>query len=137
MAKRGAVTITGFPELGRQFDALQTQSRVQVLVKGVEEAAEKTRDEMSKAAPRNPLGPTRPGAGHGADSIVVAKPDRGGRKDTRALNVGPRAFWMVYQEFGTPFHTAQPFVQPTGDRMRAPVVRTIAKRMNKAIRVAT
>ena len=135
--KRAQKSIQGFDELTRKLRRISDQSRVEILKKAVDEGADETYEIMTRDAPRNPTGPTRPPAGHGSDNIVIASPKRRARRDSRALIIGPTSFWMWYQEFGTPFHNPQPFVEPTGRAMRPRMIRIIEKHMRKVLRVAS
>ena len=134
---RARKSVDGFDELTRKLRRISDQSRVEILTKAVDEGADETFKIMSQEAPRNPGGPTRPPLGHGSDNITIATPKRRRRRDSRALVVGPTSFWMYYQEFGTPFHTANPFVEPTGRAMRPKMVQIVAKHMRKVLRVNT
>lgn len=131
--KRAQQSIEGLDEMIHALNQITDQARVKVLTKAVNKGADEAHAEMVRWAPRNPGGPTRPPAGHGSDNITIAKPKRRARHDSRALVVGPTSFWMYYQEFGTPFHPAQPFVEPTIRKMRKRMVAIVAGEMRKVL----
>ena len=126
--------IEGVDELRRRIAKMTIAARVRVLGAAVDEGAKSAADEMSRRAPRNDEGPTRPSRGHGADNIVTARSTDRKKKDRRALVVGPTDSWMFFQEFGTPHHSPQPFVRPTIKAMKSRMLKITEKHMKRALR---
>jgi HK97 gp10 family phage protein len=107
--------------------------RVEVLEGALEDAVEETRAWEQQLAPR------APGAGsrgyHGADFIVDRKAWTR-KRDTRAMLVGPDhrlARHLMFQEFGTIYHPAQPFIRPVVRKMRPRTLEIVADHAKRAV----
>lgn len=114
----------GGAELAKALEGLSARVSKRMLREALEDAAEPMRRSMAAMAPREP------GAPDLADHIVIStarvKKVAGDESQSAAVAVGPaREFYYgLFQEFGTSFHGAQPFVRPAFD---GAVSRTISE----------
>ncbi len=117
-----SIKLEGADELVRQLHrrgVSVSQARRSALGAG----GEIVREAMARNAPRR--------RGELAESIEV-----GGYEETKSrasIHIYPRAFWGLYQEKGTRYHAAQPFVRPAIDENEGPVQQAISRDLRRAI----
>jgi len=107
------VTFEGGKELVEALGTLSQRMSKRVMRDALDAAAEPMRRRMSQLAPREP------GAPDLAANIVVstARPRAWASPTAVAVAVGPEKqfFYGFFQEYGTAFHGAQPFMRPAFD----------------------
>lgn len=120
-------TATGMEELKRKIAGLPTAVSRKVQLQALRAGAEPIRSMASTLAPRGDDAP------HMADNIVIVTPtarasEANGLFDTAVVWIGPlaRFFYGYFQEFGTAFHPAQPFMRPAFDTQGRVSLRIIA-----------
>lgn len=133
----GTVRTEGFSELARQLERMADAVVGETLEASVLESVEPIRADMARRAPRSDTpGGTR-GSGHAADNI--GKQVASGSKPRRAeINVGPgQDYWhLVFAEFGTRHHAAQPWGRPAVDAGRDRYIRALRKSVRDRLRKA-
>lgn len=122
-----SATIKGSLDLSKKFGKLKHALRGKVLADAaLEGAMEEIVPEAQRLAPR--------ATGKGAESIraevsavtpVKAEVDVGWTQDH---------FYMLFQEFGTRFHAAQPFLRPAFDSRRRAATKTMRDHFRRRIR---
>lgn len=115
---RADVKTSGFDELQRKLAQLPAAMSMRVQVNALKAGAEPIRAAAAALAPRD----EEAGAPHLADNIIVAVPSAARREaqgvfDGAVVEVGPSApfFYGFFQEIGTAFHPAKPFMRPAFD----------------------
>jgi HK97 gp10 family phage protein len=109
------VRFEGGAELAKKFETLSARVAKRALRDALETAGEPMRRRMGQMAPREP------GAPDIANNIVIStarvKKVKGSDAQSAAVAIGPEKsfFYGFFQEFGTIFHAAQPFVRPAFD----------------------
>lgn len=116
-----SLRIDGGKELAARLGRLEQSVSRKVKVNALREAAEPIRATAAQLAPRSSDAP------HLAENIVIGtltenRLERIGRDTETVVEVGPAAgkggddfFYGLFQEFGTAFHPAQPFMRPAFD----------------------
>lgn len=130
---------SGFDELQQKLRALPDALSTRVQVAALKAGAEPIRDTAAALAPRDEEG----GPPHLADNIVIAtvpkrEMEANGLFDQVGVAVGPtvKVFWGLFQEIGTAFHAAQPFMRPAFDSNVRKSQRIVAIEAWNAIRRA-
>jgi len=134
-------TVIGGDQLVRFLRQLPSEMSVKVQQQALMVAAEPMRDMAASLAPWGTTGPP-----HLADDIVLqALTIRQLERSEEFFNVdaavafGPSRkpndhFYGFFQEFGTMFHAAHPFMRPAWDQGIGQALRTISEELWKAIR---
>lgn len=112
-------SVTGADELQRALHQLPNAVSRRAQIRALRVGAEPIRAVAASIAPRD----EQAGAPHMADHIVIAEMSarrlaaEGFHEDVAAVEVGPLAkfFYAFFQEVGTAFHAAQPFMRPGFD----------------------
>jgi HK97 gp10 family phage protein len=111
-----SVRFEGGKELAAALASLPARVSKRFVKEALMEAAEPMRKSAASMAPREP------GAPDIADNIVISAA-RGGKDafgdaKAQAVNVGPAKgfFYGHYQEWGTVYHAAHPFMRPAFDQ---------------------
>lgn len=137
-----AMRFEGGEELARALNALPMALSRRVVLQALTEGAEPIRAKAERLAPWN----REPHPyGHLAQHIIVGTANRlgsvaGGRwerrdEDEHAVAVGPRKdfFYGIFQEYGTRFHGAQPFMRPAFDGETPKALGLIGQALWKAL----
>lgn len=132
------VALSGFQDLRKRLDELPHAVSRKVQVQALKKGAEPIRAMAASLAPRSE------GAGeHLADHIIVAVPSESrlgdeGLFDTAAVEIGParRFFYGLFQEFGTAFQPARPFLRPAFDSQTGRSLNIVLSEAWAAIRKA-
>lgn len=113
-----AFSVSGGDDLQKKLASLPHAMSRKVQINALKAGAEPIRAAAESLAPRD----TEAKPPHLADSIVVSVPrksvlDAEGLFDQAAVEVGPSIphFYGFFQEVGTAFHAAQPFMRPAFD----------------------
>lgn len=118
-----SLQIHGGKELAAQLGRLEKSVSREIKLDALRAAAEPIRAQAASLAPRD----DNANAPHLADNIVIGTKtekalDRLGRDSETVVEVGPAAgkggddfFYGYFQEHGTAFHQAQPFLRPAFD----------------------
>lgn len=123
--------LTGGAELERQLKALPEALSAAILSAALTKAAEPIRSKAEAHAPRGE------GGEHLADNIVIGDPFKG-EEGGLTVPIGPEHhpddfFYGYFQEFGTAFHGAQPFMRPGYDEGIAQAVEILGSELWQAI----
>lgn len=112
---------SGVDGLERRLNQLPSAVSRRVQIKALKSGAEPIRGMAASLAPRD----EEASAPHLADHIIVAELSAKQRDaeslfDSAAVEVGPAApfFYGFFQEVGTAFHPAKPFLRPAFDSMK-------------------
>lgn len=94
-------------ELERKFNEQGHFMRRQLLTKGTRKGAEVIQAQQELTAPRD--------TGFLADEILIRIDGANSSAAEVVAKIGPsqKAFYGLFQEFGTAFHPAQPFIEPS------------------------
>jgi HK97 gp10 family phage protein len=128
MAKQ-MMRVEGGAELAASLNSISRKMSRRVMRNALELAAEPIRQTMASLAPRDP------GAPDLADHMVVSPTRVEGLSEndqTAAVAIGPERgdyFYGYFQEFGTAFHSAQPFARPAFDQGVDLALRTITRQL--------
>lgn len=127
-----SMRVEGGQELARRLRALSARASRKVQRDALYAGAEIIRQDASDIAPR------APGAPDIAENIGISTA-RADDREAVAVAVGPtRGFrYGFYQEFGTRFHGAQPFMRPAFDRNQQRVLGAIQRELWMALRSET
>ncbi len=136
--------IEGAAELDRVLKLLPKAIGERVLANAVRAGAKIIRDEARAKAPvRVSGGLIRLGKksskgripGFLRANIITAKARRGTSSDSVTIHVGPsrKAFYGLFQEFGTRFHSARPFLRPAFDNNVEKAIKVIGIKLGKDI----
>lgn len=116
-----SLNIEGGVQLAQALDRLEHSVSRKVKVNALREAAEPIREMAETLAPRD----DNASGEHLADHIVIGVPTERslevrGRESETIVEVGPELrpedfFYGFFQEHGTAFHEAQPFLLPAFD----------------------
>jgi len=104
------IVISGLEQFKRDLEQIDFSKRKDTLVKAVLKAAEPIRDDASTGAPVD--------TGFLSRNIVIQEDKKNSDSlSSVVVDVGAtsRAFYGFFQEFGTAFQQAQPFLQPAID----------------------
>lgn len=119
---------TGIPELERKFKTLETLTKLAVLKSAIRKGAKVIRDEAESRAPRR--------TGELAEGMTTRMKD----SDLNSLHIdiGPSKdeFYGFFQEFGTAFMPAQPFLKPAFEAKQAQAQKAIEDGLKAAIEKA-
>lgn len=138
-----SLRIEGGQDLAARLARLEQSVSRKIKVDALREAAEPIRATAAKLAPRSPDAP------HLADNIVIGMKtektlERLGRDSETVVEVGPRAgtsgddfFYGLFQEFGTAFIPAQPFMRPAFDTWAPRSLNALVSRLWRALSGAT
>lgn len=93
-------------ELEREFNRISYVMQRQILTAAAKAGAELIRDEAERLAPRD--------TGQLAESELIRVEGRQSDSSEVVVKIGPDkdSFYGRFQEFGTAFHPAQPFLRP-------------------------
>ena len=126
MAKTFKVTVQGENVLARNLLRLERNTTGKLLDDAVEEAATVLEELQVELAPRD--------EGALRDSITR---QRHNATPTRSeWDTGPGLFYGMFQELGTIFHSAQPFMRPSIDGGKGTAERAFVRRLIRGIRRA-
>lgn len=137
IAKKGDVDIEikGVDELVAKLKRLKADVGRRRIVKMIREAADIFVEEMSKKAPVDPSSDV-----HLKDNIIRRVVDK--RVDTAKAHIGPAGgdatgardvFYGMFQELGTKFFPAQPFIRPAFDAKKDDIEKKISIDLRKLI----
>lgn len=131
------VSMTGDKELIAKLQQLPAAMSRSVQLAALKAGAEPIREMASTLAPRD----ERAGAPHLADNIIIGVAskralDAEGLFDVTAVEIGPSQpfFYGFFQEVGTAFAPAQPFLRPAFDSQVRRSLRIVASEAWIAIR---
>lgn len=126
--------IEGLKELDTALKELPKATARNVLLRTLKKVGEPISKDAARLAPDDPA----TGGKDLKNSIRVLSVPAKERESHVEVAVGPttKAFWGLFQEFGTPHHGPQPFMRPAWDGgvMRAlnEIKRTLAEEIEKA-----
>lgn len=136
---RAELKVQGGADLARQLRVLPTAMSQKVQLQALKRGAVPIRDMAATLAPRD----EQAGAPHLADNILIVAPtskklDELGAFDMVAVWIGPAAkfFYGYFQEIGTAFHPAKPFMRPAFDSQHRRSISIVAAEAWAAIRKA-
>lgn len=117
--------IEGAKEMDKLLKLLPEKMAASILDASVRTGAVIIRDDAKARAPRR--------SGDGADSIRIQKV--GSKKTITEFRVGPdeKHWYMMFQEFGTSNHSAQPFLRPAFDTRASDALNKIGEQIGKKI----
>lgn len=126
--------VSGFKELEHALRQLPQAVAGQVLMAALRKAGKPMEADAQQTAPRS----KNPGKnGHMADSISLRKlKDANSVADVEAslwLGPDPNHWYGGFQEFGTRFQTARPFMRPAFDRHKDEAIDLLGKELWKGI----
>lgn len=132
--KRQSVSLEGTEDLERAIKRLSEDVQGVHLRAAVEAGAEVTRNVASQLAPRSTLGSRGHSAGFLARNIRAERQFTRSQ-DTAVTDVGmtKEAWYGRFQETGTVYEPAQPFLRPALDETKNDVVDTIAEHLRNVI----
>jgi len=119
----------GAVELTRVLKKLPKEIGEKAMISALRSGAGVIKKEAKATAPR---GPEKQGRKkHLADSITVRKTSRRGEVPQVSVTVG-KAYWGMFQEFGTRYMAANPWLRPAFDAAKEHAVVKIGKQLGKA-----
>lgn len=125
------VSIGGASELEKVLKKLPKEVGEQVMISALRSGAGVIKKEAKATAPRG-VGKKGRYFRQLFESITVRKVSRRGETPMVKVSVGD-AFWGMFQEFGTRFHGAQPWLRPAFDATQGNALAKIGKQLGKAI----
>lgn len=136
--RRRSVPKTGFlveggEELKEALNALGEHASGTYLLHAVRRGGEITRDVAEQLAPRSATGSKGRAPGHLAANITMV--DETATPTLAEVSVGTErtAFYGFFQEAGTRYHPAQPFLRPAADETQESVVEQIRETLEALI----
>lgn len=130
----GSITLRfeGGAEIARKLNALPAKVSRQAQLDALKAAAEPIRAEMQANAPVDIASRHQDQLYESMNISTV----RASGDQSAEIAVGPskRAFWGLFQEYGTARHSAQPFARPAFDRHRGTALTLIRQRLWDALR---
>lgn len=125
MARRGGMKLHGVRQLeARSKEYTRRLSDRALSQEALAEAAEPVREAASAKAPRGATGTLQSGIVVATSSTAHRVWQKTAGADRAKVGVGPDrdAFYGMFQEIGTSFHAAQPFLRPAVDSAGREVV---------------
>jgi HK97 gp10 family phage protein len=125
------IKLTGFDQVRQEIKQLRLADRRAALARGALKAVEPFRQEAGRLAPVD--------TGRLRESIIAQEDKRAGDVERVVIDVGPtsKAFYGLFQEWGTAFAPAQPFMDPalsaTIDKINDGLIVAIQSEINKAL----
>lgn len=120
----------GGKELADALRQLPARVGRSVLIQALKDAAEPMRERASRLAPHEP------GAPDLRDNIEVSTIRRRSAEETEAsVAMGPTKdfFYGIFQEWGTVFHGAHPFMRPAFDQEASPALKELRQQLWAAL----
>ena len=132
--KRSTIRLEGMDDLEAALKRLSLDTQGEVLRAAVDKGAEVVREVASQLAPRSTRGSRKHDPGHLSRNI---KKERQWTRtqDTATTHVGmdKSAYYGRFQELGTVYEPAQPFMRPALDETKGAVTVSIGEHLRKAI----
>ncbi len=128
------VSLIGTEDLERAIKRLSEDVQGEVLRDAVDEAAEIMRGAASSLAPRSTSGSRKHAPGFLAKNITTER-QWTRTQDTAVTDVGMthEAYYGRFQEFGTSYAPAQPFLRPAFDSTKWDMIAAIDDSLRKSI----
>ena len=144
MADGVSIQVHGLRELEEELAKFGPEVAKRVLRKAIKEGGEPMRAEAARLAPRSSSGADKKGW-HLADSIFMKIGTKKGKSwvetlfgveqgsVTAMIGFDKYTFYGMFQELGTRFHAAHPFLRPAFDNESENAVRMIAAELKRGI----
>lgn len=139
------MNLNGVEALKKVLAELPREHAERVGVAAVRAGAKVIRDEFKASAPvgTGPTDKTRRrkngqvvkfNYGRLRDNITIKRDKRGAGPHAIKFRIGiGRAFWGMFQEFGTKFQAARPWLRPAFDRSNAAALRVMIESIGKGV----
>lgn len=125
------VQVQGFRELEKLLKELGKEPARRALRSAVRAGANVIKSEALLAVPVGSEAP-HPKYGRLKDNLKVVLAKTGAAPVEYSVSVG-RAFWGMFQEFGTRFQPARPWLRPAFDHAKIAALKTIETGLGKSI----